>query len=426
MEAVRLLGGGLALSKRSLRKLRTACERAKRALSSEVTAKVEVDSFYHGEDLSATLSRAKFEQLCKGWFEKAIAPIAQVLEDAKMNKDDVHEIVLVGGSTRIPKMRSMLSSYFNGKELNKSINADEAGAFGAAVQGAILAGEGRRNSGATSSSLLDGLLLLDVLPLSLGVETSGGVMTKLIPRNSTVPTRCTHYFTTAVDNQEAVTVQIFEGERRMTKDCHKLGEFTLENLPKMGRGVPQIEVVLAVDGDGILQVRATETSVGGGGMAIEITNDRGQLSPEDIDRLVAEAEASRSEDETVSVHANARNALNELAYALNKNVLQDKAALKQLQETERDTLRDAIEEVADYIADLKEAADLTLAEKVEETTALQERKDKLMRVAKPMLKTLGIMMSSGGSMSSALSLPVDHCNGWQEGPMGVVVENVDG
>ena len=251
-------------------------------------------------------------------------------------------------------------------------------------------------------------------------------MTTLIPRNSTVPTRCTHYFTTAVDNQEAVTVQIFEGERRMTKDCHKLGEFTLENLPKMGRGVPQIEVVLSVDGDGILQVRATETSVGGDGVAIEITNDRGQLSAEDIDRLVAEAEASRAEDEAVRAHAEARNALNELAYALNKNVVRDAAAFAQLEAAQRDALRDAIEEAADFIADLEEAADMPLADKATETRVLRERRGALMRVAKPMLTTLGIAMSSAGGMSGALSLPADYCNGWQEGPRGVSVENVDG
>ena len=251
-------------------------------------------------------------------------------------------------------------------------------------------------------------------------------MTTLIPRNTTVPTRKIHYFTTAIDNQEAVTVQVYEGERQLTKDCHKLGEFTLENLPKMGRGVPQIEVVLAVDGDGILHVKATETSTGGGGVEIQISNDRDQLSAEAIELLVAEAEASRAEDDIVRKHTNAKNDLNNLAYALNKKILRNQKQIVKLEETDQNALKEIVMETADWLGDLEDSADMSIDDKILEIQNILNKKKELMEVAQPLLDQLEIVMSSTGETTQMLKLPLDHFNGWQTGPSGVVVENVDG
>ena len=344
----------LSENKKSIRRLKTACERAKRTLSSSQTASIELDSLFDGIDFFTNISRAKFESLCMNQFQKCIDPVSKVLKDSKISKSNVDEIVLVGGSTRIPKVQQLLSEFFNGKELCKSINPDEAVAFGACVQAAILSGD------TVKGDKTEDLLLLDVAPLSLGIETAGNIMTKLIPRNTTIPTKKSQTFSTYEDNQPGVNIQVFEGERTMTKDNNLLGNFHLDGIPPAPRGVPQIEVTFDLDANGIMNVSALEKGTGKK-QEITIKNDGDRLSQEDIEKMVQEAEKYKAEDELVKERVESVNQYEALLYQT-KSTIEKKEVSDKLEDEDKEVVNNAIKEHESWLLENRDDTDKEMIE----------------------------------------------------------------
>jgi len=352
---------------RSIQKLRREVEKAKRALSSAHQAKIEIESFFDGEDFSETLTRAKFEELNMDLFRSCMDPVKKVLDDGDLTKDEVDEIVLVGGSTRIPKVQQLVKEFFNGKEPSRGINPDEAVAYGAAVQGGVLSGE----------KDLSDVVLLDVCPLSLGIETVGGVMTKIITRNTVVPTKKQQIFSTASDNQQTVTIQVFEGERSMTKDNHVLGKFDLTGIPPAPRGQPQIEVTFEIDVNGILRVSA-EDKASNSKESITIKNDNNRLSPDDIERMVADAEKFAEADKEAKDRVDAKNELEGLSYSTKNQVNDQEKVGGKISEEDKDTIVAACDETISWLESNAEA----------DTQAFKDKKEELEKVIHPIFEKL--------------------------------------